>query len=584
MNYKILFFELLLVVSQIDCTRKTPETLIKGTVINPAANVIKIGDKSVAITANGKLSFYPEIKSPAFFEVSYADVYWVMYVEPGTKTEFTLTADDSISVVYEGDLKSANDYLLGSIKINYEINDFLNNNWVSVQSMNESGYISVIDSLKRLFLVTLSSIPREEISAEFVKLFTADVRFGFNRLIVQYPENHRMYTGEKVILSREVQDYIDSAPYDDRGMMDLSNYKSFCRSWIDFKAETEADKNTVQENYNLKKMDAVFHVIPEMFHDQYLSDHWLSDYLYEFIFLNGLTNSVSYVRDFNSICKTKEFTGRIDKCIRDEQERRKDHLVKVYKTIDGLSLEAHIFSPDSLAESEKRPAIVLFHGGGWEGGNPSWMFESARHFRNLGMVAIAAQYRLGNHRDVTVLECLDDARDMIKWMRINSDSLHIDPNHLAAYGWSAGGHLAVSAAIFKNSAPGGMDSSPDALILFSPAVSLPTNRSWIISALGYGGDRGSINPVDHIRKGLPPAIILQGRDDTVTPLDAAQLFTDRMHKAGNYCELVVYDSVGHLFTPNTMPDYNEPSPDPEILGKATGKADEFLVKLGYIRK
>ncbi len=108
--------------------------------------------------------------------------------------------------------------------------------------------------------------------------------------------------------------------------------------------------------------------------------------------------------------------------------------------------------------------------------------------------------------------------------------------------------------------------------------------SWIVSALGYGADRSSINPVDHVRKGLPPTIILQGRDDTVTPLDGAQLFTDKMHASGNICELIIFDNVGHLFTPNTMPDYNDPHPDPEILKKASEKADEFLVKLKYIKK
>jgi acetyl esterase len=231
-----------------------------------------------------------------------------------------------------------------------------------------------------------------------------------------------------------------------------------------------------------------------------------------------LTNSSSCIRDFYSACKTKEFTDRITGYLKAEQDRRADHQVKVYKTIDGFALEAHIFSPDGMAKDEKRPAIVLFHGGGWQGGNPSWMFGNARHFRDLGLVAIAAQYRLTNRKDVTVFECLDDARDLIKWVRTNSDSLNIVQDSIAAYGWSAGGHLAVSAAIFNDSSPvKGVDSSPNAIILFSPAVSLPTNLSWIVNALGYGTDLGSINPVDHIRKDLPPVIILHGRDDTVTP-------------------------------------------------------------------
>lgn len=86
----------------------------------------------------------------------------------------------------------------------------------------------------------------------------------------------------------------------------------------------------------------------------------------------------------------------------------------MYKTIDGFTLEAHIFSPDNLAKTEKRPAIVLFHGGGLQAGNPSWMFENTRHFKNLGLIAIAAQYRLTNRKDITVFESVADARDIIK--------------------------------------------------------------------------------------------------------------------------------------------------------------------------
>jgi len=94
----------------------------------------------------------------------------------------------------------------------------------------------------------------------------------------------------------------------------------------------------------------------------------------------------------------------------------------------------------------------------------------------------------------------------------------------------------------------------------------------------------SANPVEHVRKGLPPTIILQGRDDTVTPLDGAQLFQDKMLENGDYCELWIYDGVGHLFTPNTMSDKGIPKPDKTVKKKADQKADEFLKNLGYIKE
>jgi acetyl esterase len=154
---------------------------------------------------------------------------------------------------------------------------------------------------------------------------------------------------------------------------------------------------------------------------------------------------------------------------------------------------------------------------------------------------------------------------------------------IVAYGWSAGAHLASSAAIFSDSIPAQkINSIPNALILVSPAVSLPSNMGWKYSVLGPAVAVNSVNPVEHVRKELPPTIILQGKEDTVTPLDGVKLFHDKMLENGNYCELWIYDGVGHLFTPNSMPDNGEPHPDIKIEKEAFKKADQFLTKFGYI--
>jgi acetyl esterase/lipase len=575
-----------ILLPNICCSQIINNTSIKGRIINPSDKIIRIGDNAVPVLASGEFNFNPDLKSPVFYVVNYGDLYWLIYLEPGKKTELVFTSGDQASLSVDGDLKMENNYLKEIIPINDEINSYLNTRWADLHQRDEAAFISVLDSLKRLFFDPLSLLTQKNMgfSEDFTKLITADINFGMNRLVVQYPEMHMMFTGAKLFLSRETQDYLDAMPFDDIQMLALSNYKSFCLAWIDYKAGLIADASNVKKCFNLKKMDALYQVIPEMFHDSYLSDFWLSEYLNEFVFLNGLANSRDYIKNFTSICKTEEFCARITELALSEEKNRKDHIVKVYKTIDGFKLEAHIFLPDSLAEDEKRPSVVLFHGGGWQTGNPSWMFSNARHFRDLGMVAIAAQYRLGNRKDVTVFDCLDDARDVIKWMRTNAEALHILSDSIVAYGWSAGGHLAISAAIFSDTTDTGISPAPDAAILFSPGIDLPTNISWIVNALGYGADRSSINPVDNVRKGLPPTIILQGRDDTVTPLAGAQMFTDRMNEKGNYCKLVIYDNVGHLFTPNTIPDYNDPQPDPAIMKKASDEADSFLINLHYIKK
>jgi acetyl esterase/lipase len=199
------------------------------------------------------------------------------------------------------------------------------------------------------------------------------------------------------------------------------------------------------------------------------------------------------------------------------------------------------------------------------------------------MVAIAAQYRLSNQTTITPLEAMDDARAVIRWMRANAASLRIDSNRIAAFGWSAGGHLAASAAIFEDSSSQKEVSAvPNALILVSPAVDLEKD-GWVKRLLGSRADISSISPVSHVRNGMPPTIILQGDVDTVTPLAGARLFHDRMRVAGNRCELHVFRGYGHLFTPSGIRDDEWPQPDPRIQDEAYKKVDEFLASHGFLK-
>src|SRR5262245_15347478 len=173
----------------------------------------------------------------------------------------------------------------------------------------------------------------------------------------------------------------------------------------------------------------------------------------------------------------------------------------VYAEPNGTQLKAYVFSPPKPSTA-KRSAIVLFHGGGWAMGEPAWTFPRAKHFAELGMVAVAAQYRLSDQKQTTPREAMADARAAIRWVRKNAESLGVDPKRVAAFGWSAGGHLAASAAIFDADAA----ARPDALVLVSPAVSLVADP-WVQRLLMDRGSAKDISPDEHARKGMPPTLI-----------------------------------------------------------------------------
>ena len=255
----------------------------------------------------------------------------------------------------------------------------------------------------------------------------------------------------------------------------------------------------------------------------------------------------------------------------------------IYAAPGGVQLKAYVFSGQKAGAGKRRPAIVLFHGGGWAMGEPQWAFPRAKVFAERGMVAVAAQYRLSDQKKITPLEAMADARAVIRWMRKHADSLGVDPDHIAAYGWSAGAHLAASAAIFDQRESGEtMSAVPNALVLISPAVSLASDN-WVQRLLGQRGDPRDISPDEHVREGLPPTLILEGSDDIVTPLSGVKRFCERLRAASNTCELHVYQGFGHLFTPKGTPDDGMPKPDPATAADAAARAERFLKSLGFLR-
>lgn len=585
MKNRISFLLLIFITSLISCSQELKESRISGIIMNPTESAIQIGNQTVPIAEDGKFTYTKVIESPIVLDVSYANLDWTLFLKPECSINVLIREKNIETIEYTGDLASSNTYLLETISMSNEVNSSLNKNWVKFHSQNQADYISTIDSLKGIYLnhLTADSKRYKTFSKEFIKAWKGEINFGFNKLILRYPERHLQYTNNKVKLSLETIHYLKPSEIDNIEYLELPSYKSYAKAFIDYQSELLVEKDTSLMHYSLKKKEAVLSIIPEIFKNQYLKDFWLAEYLKEHIQGNGIVNSKQFLSQFYESCKTEEIKIEIDKYVASEMEIRNDHDILIYKTENGFNLESHIFRPNNISIDEKRPAIVFFHGGGWVSGSPTWGFKYAKHYADLGMIGISGHYRLSNRRDVTPIEAMQDAKDLIIWLRINADSLGIDKNRIVAAGWSAGAHLAASTAVFANTLSNKkFSSSPNALLLRSPALDV-ANNGWFNQLLN---DRDvnpvSLSPVESVFKGLPPTILLQGRDDTLTPLKGVQLFHDKMIENGNYCELWIYDNVGHLFTPSYLDDTGWPKPDMEISKKATKKADEFLKKLGYI--
>ena len=245
------------------------------------------------------------------------------------------------------------------------------------------------------------------------------------------------------------------------------------------------------------------------------------------------------------------------------------------------TLKVHVFNSSDQKNNKLKPAMVIFHGGGWSVGKPSWAFGLAKRFADKGFTTFAVQYRLSNQNDISPIDAMADAKESIVWIKNKAEELQINPNKILVYGWSAGSHLAASTAIFPTSdEKTGVSSMPNALILSSPALSL-VNDNWFAQLLPSDKKVVDYSPAENLNTKIPPSIILVGADDTVTPAKQAQFFYEKAKSNGSTSEIHIYENVGHLFTPSDQPDNQQPNPDKETVNKALKAIDSFLEELEF---
>ena len=249
----------------------------------------------------------------------------------------------------------------------------------------------------------------------------------------------------------------------------------------------------------------------------------------------------------------------------------------VYKQVGAVALKVAVFRPPATFTGP-RPAVAVFHGGGWSLGDPKWNYGDALRLAAAGCVGVGVQYRLSSENSdaVTPLDAIADARDGIRWIRAHAAELGVDPQRIGALGWSAGGHLAACTACLPDPEAGTkISGAPNALLLWFPALALEYD-DWIPRLLHGRVDKMAISPAEFVRPGLPPTLILIGREDQQTPLAGAEKFQQRMRAAGNRCELHVYENVGHSF--EDRPHHIDPAVDADSKVRTI----QFLRDLGWL--
>ena len=227
---------------------------------------------------------------------------------------------------------------------------------------------------------------------------------------------------------------------------------------------------------------------------------------------------------------------------------------------EGRQEKLDLYLPATVDKGQRRPGVVIIHGGGWTGGSKRAAREQniGTTLAKSGYVGISIDYVLAAKDKPAWPQNVHDCKTAVRWLRANADKYHIDPDRIGVIGGSAGGHLALMVGLPDTDAglepkePYGKYSSKVSAVvdLYGPTdlVTRGKDTSMLPGAFADKPDLYKLaSPVSHVRKGNPPVLILHGTKDTTVPLEQSKILADALSKAGVEHELIVVEGAPHSF-------------------------------------
>jgi acetyl esterase/lipase len=200
--------------------------------------------------------------------------------------------------------------------------------------------------------------------------------------------------------------------------------------------------------------------------------------------------------------------------------------------------------------SSTRPSVVVCPGGGYR--NLALDHEGkqiAEWLNGRGIAAFILKYRLGpRYRHPAML---NDAQQAIRTVRARAQEFNIAPDRIGIWGFSAGGHLASTAATHFETAAG-VSSRPDFAILSYPVLTL-TDEPYVHKGsrenlLGPQPDPKLVQSLSNelqVTEQTPPVFLFHTNEDTAVPPENSVLFYMALRRAGVPVEMHIFEPGRH---------------------------------------
>lgn len=228
----------------------------------------------------------------------------------------------------------------------------------------------------------------------------------------------------------------------------------------------------------------------------------------------------------------------------------------VYATHSGTRMVLDVFQPSGSGTA--RPAIIMIHGGRWKRLDKLQYQGEATSLAMSGYVVFLINYRVEGQPSFPAL--LDNVQSAMRWAAEHAAEFGVDPDRIAMFGGSAGGHLSALSAVLSRVEPGlpkvrvavSWSGFYDLIAAYEETAANPRGaepRGALENA--FDGTPATcrdryiqLSPITHLRADSPPLFIGISSDE-VAPLGQAQRMIARMRELNVPCEIQVIEGDLH---------------------------------------
>lgn len=225
----------------------------------------------------------------------------------------------------------------------------------------------------------------------------------------------------------------------------------------------------------------------------------------------------------------------------------------VYGEVDGRKLKLDLYRPTNTKEGKDQvlPGMLFIHGGGWSGGNKKANWRQSAMLAREGYAVGCIEYRLLPKAEI--LNCVEDAKAAVRWMRANAAEYHINPERIGAIGGSAGGHLTGMLAVSADKkdlegSAGHADTS--SRIQAAVPMAMPSDLDNIFVRRSFkltSAEAKVVSPTRYVHKDQAPMLLLHCKDDRTVPYFSSSSFLLLCKGEKADISLVEVKNGGHAF-------------------------------------